>query len=110
MANRPASTSCPVLMALWLPPGWGEPEQGMTGLAKLRLEEGTGGTDIFLVLHVGVYSPVYHPLSMLTPPQASLAHAPASHLTLEPLEETVEPQPCLDSSLSSLNLAKSPGD
>lgn len=43
MANHPASTSCPDLMALWLPPGWGEPEQGMTGLAKLRLEEGQVG-------------------------------------------------------------------
>lgn len=107
MANCPASTSCPVLMALWLPPGWGEPEQGMPGLAKLRLKEGTGGTDIILVLHTGVLSPVYHPLSMLTPPGASLVHAPASHLTLEPLKET---QPCLESSLSPLNLAKSPGD
>lgn len=42
--------------------------------------------------------------------RASLFHTAAVHLTLELLEETVEPQPCLDSSLSPLNLVKSPGD
>lgn len=42
--------------------------------------------------------------------RASLVQIPASHLTLEPLEETVKPQSCLDSSLSPLNLGKSPGD
>lgn len=54
VASCPASSSCPVLMALWLPPGWRGLEHGALGQVKVRLEEETGGVDITLVLHMGV--------------------------------------------------------
>lgn len=78
-------------------PGWGGPEHGILGQVKVSLEEETGGAESILVLR-----------QLLS--RASLVQTPAPHLTLEPLEEMVEPQSCLDSLLSPLNLGKSPGD
>lgn len=72
----------------------------MPGLAKERLEEGTGGTDIILCASHESLDSCGPPSLNAESSQGQSRPYTSSHLTLEPLEETVEPQPCLDSSLS----------